>query len=119
MDVRLLHLFIEDYGIERETERGYKPAKLIHETLQYVISKDSFLTFVFTFLHENLTNVTSNMTSALSYFGDFASWVPAARNKLMHAIEGFANYMSVVRQIPATNTYLVVNHAPVDPHSSR
>ena len=89
----LLDLFIEDYGLERETERGYKPAKLIHETLQYVISRDSFLTFVFTFLHEDLTDITSNMTLALSYFGDFASWVPAARNKLMHALEGFANYM--------------------------
>ncbi|KAI9041042.1 uncharacterized protein KD926_007458 [Aspergillus affinis] len=89
----LLDLFIEDYGVERETERGYKPAKLIHETLQYVISRDSFLIFVFTFLHENLTDMTSNMTLALSYFGDFASWVPAARNKLMHALEEFANYM--------------------------
>ncbi|KAL3470096.1 hypothetical protein BJX99DRAFT_240076 [Aspergillus californicus] len=33
------------------------------------------------------------MTSALSYFRDFASWEPAARNKLMHALEGFAKYV--------------------------
>jgi hypothetical protein len=89
----LLDLFIEDYGVERETERGYKPAKLIHEMLQYVISRDSFLVFIFTFLHENLTDITSNMTLALSYFGDFTSWVPAARKQLIHALEGFANYM--------------------------
>nr|KMM65869.1 hypothetical protein CPAG_02210 [Coccidioides posadasii RMSCC 3488] len=50
----LLDIFIKDYGLERATGRGYKSAKLIHATLDYISSKDSFLTLFFTFLHENL-----------------------------------------------------------------
>ncbi|QVM09592.1 hypothetical protein D8B26_004247 [Coccidioides posadasii str. Silveira] len=63
----LLDILIKDYGLERATERGYKPAKLIHVMLDFISSKDSFLTLFFTFLHENLAGVTSNITLALSY----------------------------------------------------
>ncbi|QVM07746.1 hypothetical protein D8B26_002437 [Coccidioides posadasii str. Silveira] len=79
----LLDIFIKDYGLERATGRGYKSAKLIHATLDYISSKDSFLTLFFTFLHENLAGVTSNITLALSYFEDFSSWEPAARSVVM------------------------------------
>ncbi|GFF55641.1 hypothetical protein IFM58399_10123 [Aspergillus lentulus] len=90
---RLLNVFTDDYGIEQVTEKRIKPAKLIHETFKHVISKDSFLTFLLTFLHEILADVTSNVALALSYFEDFTSWEPAARSKVMRALEGFAEFM--------------------------
>ncbi|OAX82145.1 hypothetical protein ACJ72_03501 [Emergomyces africanus] len=89
----LLDIFIRDYGLERATERVYKPAKLIQATLDYISSKDSFLALFFTFLHENLAGVTSNITLALSYFEDFSSWKPAARSGVRGAFEEFADYM--------------------------
>lgn len=89
----LLDILVKDYGLERETERGYKPAKLIHATLEHIFSKDSFLTLFSTFLHENLTSVTSNITLALSYFEDIDSWESTARKDVMGALEEFAHYM--------------------------
>ncbi|KAB8266494.1 hypothetical protein BDV30DRAFT_221833, partial [Aspergillus minisclerotigenes] len=65
----------------------------MYKALQCVISRDSFLALVFAFLHENLTAITPYITLALSYFGDFASWAPAVRKKLIYALKGFANYM--------------------------
>ncbi|KKZ62789.1 hypothetical protein EMCG_02900 [[Emmonsia] crescens] len=90
---RLFDIFIKDYGLERATERGYKPAKLILAMLSYISSKDSFLALFFRFLHENLAVVTSNITLALSYFEDFSSWEPAARTVVMGALEEFADFM--------------------------
>ncbi|OJD17181.1 hypothetical protein AJ78_02725 [Emergomyces pasteurianus Ep9510] len=89
----LLDILIKDYGLEQATERGYKPAKLIHATLDYISSKDSFLTLFLTFLHEHLAGVTSNITLALSYFEHFSSWEPPARSVVMGALEEFADYM--------------------------
>lgn len=121
----LLDIFIKDYGLERATERGYKPAKLIHATLDYISSKDSFLTLFFTFLHENLAGVTSNITLALSYFEDFSSWDPATRSDVRGALEEFADYM--VTQFflprafvvsPACN-HLLTQTIQLEPHLSR
>ncbi|KLJ12558.1 hypothetical protein EMPG_12413 [Blastomyces silverae] len=89
----LLDIFIGDYGLEHATERGYKPAKLIHAMLDHISSKDSFLALFFTFLHENLAAVTSNIPLALSYFENFGSWEPAARSSVRGALEEFADYM--------------------------
>ncbi|EZF75418.1 hypothetical protein H105_03005 [Trichophyton soudanense CBS 452.61] len=89
----LLDMLVKEYGLDREIEKRYKPAKLIHVTLEHVFSKDSFLTLFFTFLHENLTGATSDITLALSYFEDISSWEPTARNDVMSALEKFAQYM--------------------------
>ena len=86
-------MLVKEYGLDREIENRYKPAKLIHVTLEHVFSKDSFLTLFFTFLHENLTGATSDITLALSYFEDISSWEPTARNDVMSALEKFAQYM--------------------------
>lgn len=90
---RLLDILVEDYGLEREIEKRYKPAKLIYTMLELVLSKDSFLTLFFTFLHEHLTSGPSNITLALSYFEDIGTWEPAARNDVASALEEFAHYM--------------------------
>ncbi|KAE8384180.1 hypothetical protein BDV23DRAFT_189479 [Aspergillus alliaceus] len=90
---RLLDIFIKDYGLDRATERGYKPAKLICTTLDHIIAKDTFLSFFLTYLHENLTDLTSNITLALSYFEDIVSREPAPRSDVMNALEAFADYM--------------------------
>ncbi|EGE06680.1 hypothetical protein TEQG_05674 [Trichophyton equinum CBS 127.97] len=90
---RLLDILVEDYGLEREIEKRYKPAKLIYTTLELVLSKDSFLTLFFTFLHEHLTSGPSNITLALSYFEDIGTWEPAARNDVTSALEEFSHYM--------------------------
>lgn len=44
---------------------------MIRATLYYITSKDSFLSFLFTFLHESLAGVTSNIALVLSYFEYF------------------------------------------------
>ena len=85
-----MYLVIKDYGHERATEKGYKPAKLICDTLDHIIAKDSFLTFFSTYIHENLANLTANITFTLSLFEDIASREPAARSDVMNALEGFA-----------------------------
>lgn len=85
-----MYLVIKDYGHERATEKGYKPAKLICDTLDHIIAKDSFLTFFSTYIHENMANLTANITFTLSLFEDIASREPAARSDVMNALEGFA-----------------------------
>ncbi|KAL2000371.1 hypothetical protein VTN02DRAFT_3208 [Thermoascus thermophilus] len=90
---RLLETFIEHYGPERAAEKGYKPAALIRATFDHVMSNDLFLSFFFTYLHESLTKVSSDVGLALSYFGDFTSWDSALQSKVMVAVEEFADYM--------------------------
>lgn len=87
----LLIPFIEHYGLEQATQKGYKPARLIHATFNHIKSKDSFLTFFFTYLHESLVDIDSNLDSALFYFKVFPSCESAAQRNVMGAIEEFAD----------------------------
>jgi hypothetical protein len=89
----LLNALTEHYGPEQTSQKGYLPAKLIRSTFNYVASKDSFLTFFFTYLHECLTEVNSDIALALSYFYDFASWDADMQRKAMGAVEEFADFM--------------------------
>jgi hypothetical protein len=89
----LLDSFIKHYGPEQATQKGYKPARLIRATFDHIKSKDSFLTFFFTYLHESLVDIDSNLDSALFYFKDFPSWESAAQRNVMGAIEEFADYL--------------------------
>jgi hypothetical protein len=89
----LFDSFIEHYGPERAIQKGYKPAGLIRVTFDHILSKDSFLMFFFTYLHEILVDIDSNLDSALIYFKDFTSWDAAAQRNVMDAIEEFADYL--------------------------
>lgn len=101
----LLDSFIEHYGPERATQKGYKPARLIRVTFDHIISKDSFLTFFFTYLHESVVDIDSNLDSALLYFKDFTSWESAAQRNVTDAIEEFADYLVTQFFLPRMSAF--------------
>lgn len=94
----LVRELVRHYGPEQTVRKGYKPATLIQATLEHVTSPDTFLTFFFSYIYENLcskeeTAVDFDITHALSYFDRFASWEPEPINNLNEALEKFAEYI--------------------------
>lgn len=93
----LLHLFIQDYGLDQRVHRGYRPAKLIMEMFERVTSKDKFLEFFFSYMYEsdNAAGETGeiDMAVALSYFESFTgdqSIDPSKSISVKGALESFA-----------------------------
>nr|XP_001390780.2 hypothetical protein ANI_1_264044 [Aspergillus niger CBS 513.88]XP_001395751.2 hypothetical protein ANI_1_824104 [Aspergillus niger CBS 513.88] len=94
----LLQVLIQCYGPERSARKGYKPAALIKATYEHVVAKDTFLTFFFSSIYENLCSqpadlIDSDITIVLTFFDNFTSWSPDEKNKAKSAIEEFADYI--------------------------
>lgn len=86
------------YGLEQAGRKGYKPAALIQATLEHVASPDHFLTFLVSYIYEELcpkdtTVVDFNIDDALSYFDGLASRKPEQLNNLKEALEKCADYI--------------------------
>ncbi|OJJ71069.1 hypothetical protein ASPBRDRAFT_127030 [Aspergillus brasiliensis CBS 101740] len=95
----LLHLFLQDYGLSQRVPRGYRPAKLILEMFEWVISKDAFLRFLFIYIYGNLETTDeaadNNQAAALYYLESFADggMDPSKSMRMKGAIESFAEYI--------------------------
>lgn len=94
----LVFRLVQHYSPQRIVHKGYKPAALIHATIEHVASPDTFMNFFISYIYEDLCSeqepaVDYDITHSLSYLEGFSSWESEQMNKLHDSLERFADYI--------------------------
>jgi HNH endonuclease len=104
---------------QSQTLKPYKRITLIRATHEYAISQETFLSYFFVGIHNQLVGdeesvSNSSFSQALAHFANFESWDTERKDVLRERLCGFADYLLDNFFLPCKHTLLPIAYTNTD-----